>query len=236
MTHADYEGYVNWKNWSGDGFARYDANDAAYFSGELRDIRLSGCKVLELGFGNGRFLGFARDSGADVAGTELIPEARALAQSAGIKVYSADLSDAVDLAPRQFDLVVAFDVLEHLTFDEIKKLFDQLALLLRAGSVVIARFPNGASPLGCVSQYGDHTHRSVLSASLLMQLLAGKPWRLESAGNPYRANTGGNPFRRLSLMCRHLLRDGIEAIFNRIYGLKVTLDPNVTVRITRLPD
>jgi 2-polyprenyl-3-methyl-5-hydroxy-6-metoxy-1,4-benzoquinol methylase len=235
MSTDAYEDYAKWKNWAGDGFMSYDANDAAYFFGELRGLDLKGRHVLELGFGNGKFLAFARDRGATIAGTELLGNAVRAAEAAGLRVYRPDLSDAVTEAPRRYDLVVGFDVLEHLTYDEIHALFAQLDRLLRPGGLVLARFPNGASPLGCVSQNGDHTHRSVLSAMLLMQLLLGKPWRLVSAGNPYRVNIGRDPIQRIALGIRHALRNGIEASLNGIYGLKVTLDPNVCVRIEHCP-
>lgn len=232
MTVSGYERYAAWKSWSSAGFARYDAADAAYYTGELRGAPLAGANVLELGFGNGGFLGFASDKGAKVAGTELIPEAVRLAEGAGVRVYRPDLSDAVEECPGTFDVVVAFDVLEHLTRDEIRRLFDRLEILLRPGGVILARFPNGASPLGCISQNADLTHKEPLSAPLVMQLLLGKPWRLLSAGNPYRVNVG-SPARRLGLAIRHALRDMIEAGFNRLYGVRVTLDPNVIMRIER---
>jgi 2-polyprenyl-3-methyl-5-hydroxy-6-metoxy-1,4-benzoquinol methylase len=235
MSIGAYDRYADWKNWISSEFMRYDAHDAAYFSGELRGLDLEGLLVLELGFGNGKFLAFARDKGAIVAGTELLPEAIRQASAAGLRVYRPDLTDAVLESPGCYDLVIAFDVLEHLTHEEIQALFAQLARLLRPAGLVIARFPNCASPLGCVSQNGDLTHRSSLSASLLMQLLLGRPWRLTFAGNPFRVNIGGNPFRRLALVVRHALRDGIQRALNIIYGINVTLDPNVTVRIEHIP-
>ncbi len=235
MIEGAYNDYADWKKWSVGDFMRYSAYDAAYFSGELRGLELKGRRIIELGFGNGKFLAYARDRGAVVAGTELLADVARQAMAAGVQVFQSDLSDAVAQSPGEFDLVVAFDVLEHLTYDEIRMLFAQLARLLKPGGRVLARYPNGCSPLGCVSQNGDHTHRSTLSAPLLMQLLLGRPWRMMFAGNPYRVNVGGNPIRRIALGTRHVLRDIVQAGFNSIYGTKVTLDPNVVVLIEHRP-
>jgi 2-polyprenyl-3-methyl-5-hydroxy-6-metoxy-1,4-benzoquinol methylase len=236
MNAVDYKEYSGWKKWSVESFASYDPADAAYFTGETKGISLNEKQILELGFGNGKFLGYARAQGARVSGTELIAEAVHVARVSGVRVYHPDLSDAIAEACGKVDLVAAFDVLEHLTLIEICDLFDKLALLVPPGGFVLARFPNGGSPLGCISQNGDHTHRSVLSVQLLMQLLIGKPWRLQRSGNPFRSSSSKNPLRRITLGLRHVLRDIIEFAFNRVYGVSVTLDPNVVVLIVRLPD
>lgn len=234
IDDGEYDGYCTWKDWSEESFACYSSRDAEYFLGELSGLSLSGGKVLELGFGNGNFLGFARDSGADVSGTELNTEAVRRAQAVGLHVWNNDLSDTVNEAAGQFDLIVAFDVLEHLTRDEVVLMFERLEILLRPGGVVVARFPNAQSPLGCVTQNGDLTHRSALSAPVLMQLLRGRPWRLVKAGNPYRVNTFKNPLRRFAQALRYRLRDAVEMGLNRLYGLEIWLDPNVSVRLERI--
>ena len=234
MTAESYQGYAEWKQWGSESFAICDPEAAAYFAGEMRGRDLRGKLVLELGFGNGRFLAFARAQGATVYGTELIPEAVELAKEQGVRIFAPDLSDAVAEYAGAFDIVVAFDLFEHLYPEDIQRTFAQLAILLREGGVVIARFPNGGSPFGGVSQYGDHTHRTFLSASLLMQLLIGQPWRLKFAGNPYRSTMGSSLKRRIGLVVRHKLRDLIEFSVNRIWGMSSTMDPNVVVVIEKV--
>lgn len=80
-----------------------------------------------------------------------------------------DLSDALAENAGKLDLVVAFDVMEHMTREQLLVLFDTLAALLKSGGHVLARFPNAQSPLGCVTQNGDWTHRSALSAQVPMR-------------------------------------------------------------------
>ncbi|SEF14615.1 2-polyprenyl-3-methyl-5-hydroxy-6-metoxy-1,4-benzoquinol methylase [Rhizobiales bacterium GAS191] len=234
MHAADYGHYSKWKRWDPRGFLVCTPHEASYFAGELRNVLVEGARVLEIGFGNGNFLRFASDRGATVSGTELLDEAVASARRCGIRVYRPDLSDAAAESAGQFDLIAAFDVLEHMTFDEIIEVFESLSRLLKVGGHVIARFPNGQSPLGRVPQYGDHTHRSVLSSPLLMQLLLGKPWMLERADNPFVVVQDQGLVKGIGLRLRVAGRGLVERAVNRLYGLDVTLDPNVTVLLRRI--
>ncbi len=231
MTADNYARYSQWKRWDQTKFMACDPFQRLYYEGELKGLDIAGLKIIELGFGNGSFLRFAKDKGADVSGTELLPEAKAGAIEHGIHVYEADLSDALFEDAGNFDLIVALDVMEHLSFDQLLTLFDILAALLKPGGHVLARFPNGQSPLGCVSQNGDHTHRSVLSAHLLMQMLTGKPWVMVRAGNPFMVLQADTFPKRMGLRLRHAARRCVEWTVNRLYGLDVTLDPNVTVML-----
>ena len=158
--------------------------------------------------------------------------ARARAER-GARVYLPDLSDAAAENAGNFDLVVAFDVMEHMTGEQLLVLFDTLAALLKSGGHVLARFPNAQSPLGCVTQNGDWTHRSALSAQVLMQILTGKPWALVRAGDPFMVRDADSLAKRIGLRSRYSARRAIEWMVNRLYGLSITLDPNVVVLLRR---
>lgn len=231
-TTGKYEYYAAWKGWDAAEFLTCSHYRRLYFKGELKGIDIAGKRVLELGFGNGSFLRFAKDAGAEVAGTELLADAARAAQQHGIKVYQPDLSNVAADSAGQFDLVAAFDVLEHIAWNDLELLFEKLAALIKPDGYFIARFPNGQSPLGCVFQYGDHTHRAVLSPALLMQLLHGKPWQLVRADNPFVVTDGG-ALRRVGLVLRSGARALLQVAINRLFGLDVTLDPNVTVVLRR---
>lgn len=230
-----YSTYRIWKGWSADRFMSYTVAESEYFDGEFAGIRLSGARVLDIGFGNGSFLAYAQDCGAIVAGTELAEEAAREARNRGVIVFRPDLADAIASASNDYDLATAFDVFEHLPRPELLALFDRLALLLRPGAILVARFPNGQSPLGRAFQYGDATHVTVLSARMLEQVLAGRPWAVVRAGNPHAVlGRDRSPLRRLASRARIACRSGIESAVNRLYGLTITLDPNVVVRIKRV--
>ena len=120
-----------------------------------------------------------------------------------------------------------------MTREQLLVLFDTLAAPLKSGGHVLARFPNAQSPLGCVTQNGDWTHRSALSAEVLMQILTGKPWTLVRAGNPFMVLDADSFAKRVALRSRYAARRGIEWTVNRLYGLDITLDPNVVILLRR---
>jgi len=230
---SDYAGYSEWKRWDPSQFMVCGPYEQRYYKGELGGLELAGRKIVELGFGNGGFLRYAMERGANVGGTELLAEACARATERGARVYMPDLSDALAESAGNFDLIVAFDVMEHMTREQLLVLFDTLAALLKSGGHVLARFPNAQSPLGCVTQNGDWTHRSALSAQVLMQILTGKPWALVRAGDPFMVLDADSLAKRIGLRLRYAARRGIEWTVNRLYGLAITLDPNVVVLLKR---
>ena len=94
MTVDDYAGYSEWKRWDPLQFMVCGEYERRYYEGELKGLNLAGRKIVELGFGNGGFLRYAMDEGARVGGTELLTEARVVAEQRGVHVTSAT-SDAV---------------------------------------------------------------------------------------------------------------------------------------------
>jgi hypothetical protein len=182
-----YEGYAEQKGWSATDFGRCTPGEAGYYAAELKrfGVQCSGRRFLEMGFGNGSFMRFARDSGAEIVGVEIQESLLQLARRNGYTVY-ADLDSAMEAQPSgSFDLLIAFDVLEHLALDEAIATLKKLSQLARPASArLIARFPNGDSPFGLPLQNGDFTHRTALGAGIIRQLLECSGWRLNYLGEP----------------------------------------------------
>ncbi len=151
--------YVDWKKWDEAAFGALTKSERSYFSAELKRARTTfpkGTNVLEVGFGNGNFLAFAREQEWNVSGTEVNKELVAAASKAGFNVaHAADLSGFAD---DSFELVVAFDVLEHIPQSAIVDFMLDVKRVLKPGGRFIARCPNGDSPFGLVNQNGDVTH------------------------------------------------------------------------------
>jgi len=80
----------------------------------------------------------------------------------GHEVY-LEHSSQFSLTKTFFDVIVVFDVLEHLTLEEILIFLDRAKQLLVTGGVIIARVPNCASPYGLAYQNGDFTHLTQFS-------------------------------------------------------------------------
>ena len=229
MSDSDtalYRGYADWKDWQGD-FVASD-RDARYFALEFRDIDIANKRVLEIGFGNGRFLAWAKAQGANVSGTEINEPMLARAREKGFDAHPADLA-ALIASGLRFDVVAAFDVFEHWEKQTLIDNLKHIAFLLNEGGFVVARFPNGQSPFGRVYQYGDITHQSVLSASSVRQLAQMTGFDVVRVGNASRVPARRDPFTVMKFRWRQLQRARIEKALGKLYSFgRLALDPNLT--------
>lgn len=168
--HNQNTEYLNWKQWSIENFAQSSAYDKQYFDAELKDLPIElvpfSPQILEIGFGNGKFLQYCADRNWDVTGVEINPLLVKLAQEKG---FTAVLSEnLLELADEQFDLVVAFDVLEHIPQDEIIFFLKQVKRVLKKEGACLFRFPNGDSPFGLANQNGDITHITAIGSEKII--------------------------------------------------------------------
>lgn len=194
MKAEDYVGYEKWKSWEPDEFFTATENMKWILEDHFRGIPLDGRALLELGFGNGSVLSWARSKGARLFGTELNDVLRERARSHDITLLPADISTVATEYEAFFDVVAAFDVLEHLEFPAIVQMLRDIERILKPGGFAIFRFPNGRSPFGRIDQYGDYTHRTVLSSKILNQVINGTTLSFVREGpGPFRSR--GNPIR-----------------------------------------
>lgn len=224
----DYAGYTEWKSWDAAGFMAPAAAERAYYAAELRGHAIAGQPILELGFGNGGFLAWARDEGALPHGTELQPALADRGAAAGISLVDPDLSRLLPAHTARFALVAAFDVFEHIDIADLPALLATIADLLADGGLLVARYPNGQSPFGRAHQHGDLTHRATLSAGIMRQLAAGLPFDEVHLGNP--AHPPG-----LVEKLRTLAQRAHEIALQRLYGHNTPLAPNSAAILRRRP-
>ena len=225
-----YTGYHDWKGWGA--LFTYDAEAAGYFSGELRDVVLSGARVLEIGFGSGSLLAWAKDQGARVYGAEIAGASIKAAEQFGVTLLPADLSQAASDYCDHFDTVIAFDVFEHLSFAEIDAALTALGTMLRPGGRLVLRFPNGQSPFGLQPQMGDPTHKVALSRSVMELLIAGHSFKIVRYGPSY-VHGGHGMGKRLARSVRAILRGLISQTLNFIYATNIPYDPVVVIVLER---
>jgi len=172
MTTGD-EHYLQWKGWPSNAFGGYSREEALYFSAELRRAGIrttAGLRVAELGFGNGAFAGWIRDIGGHWMGLEAIPALIDRARAAGFEAKRSDVGFEELHGPAALDLVVAFDVLEHLELPHIRAVLAGAKTALKPSGLVIARVPSGDSPFSGAIFHGDLTHRTLLGSSAIRQL------------------------------------------------------------------
>lgn len=165
--------YVGWKEWDGADFGRFLAEDAIYYGQELRDSGISsvrGLRIGELGYGNGTFAGWAKAEGAQWVGREAIPELHERARQAGFETIHPDVEFLVACGSGKLDLIVAFDVIEHLEVDAIRSFMGESSSALKAGGMMILRMPSGDSPFSGPIYRGDLTHRTLLGSGAVRQL------------------------------------------------------------------
>lgn len=223
-----YSTYTELKGWG----AEASNIDPVTFAYVLRAARMCGkLRILEIGFGDGSFMDWARGAGHEVTGLEILPECVAAARARG---HDACLASDGLFAKVGFDVIVALDVLEHLDQPGFNDLTELAHRCLRPDGLIVARFPNGDSPFFGRYQYGDFTHRKPLSSRSLMQIMGPLGFELVHAFNP--RPTPVKLRAKLKRRLGYLVRDLIEIVLGFAYfGCRTPMDPNIVVIIKAKP-
>lgn len=227
------EDYLAWKDWRADRFATFSERDRRYYAWHLARAlgpahrSAAALQVLEIGFGNGGFLGWARGQGHQASGVEVSSALVARARAAG---YTAFASPDELQAEARFDLIVAFDVLEHVPLAEVTAFLSGLAARLAPEGRILLRFPNTESPFGQWYQNGDITHVTALGLSRMRQLAPRSGLRLLHWGErlPWYLEPG---LARIPAGIYRSLRRLFERFLRKMYRLDRSLDlsPNQLV-------
>jgi SAM-dependent methyltransferase len=210
--------YLKWKSWGGQEFGALSKIDASYFSAEIKRTKASIAKnanVLEIGFGNGSFLAYARKRGWTVCGTEVNADLVEVAKQRGFDAkHTEDLSIFSDST---FDLIVAFDVLEHIPQDLLLRFLEEIKRILKDKGFFIARFPNGDSPFGLRNQNGDITHVTTIGSGKVRYFAAEANMKLVFVGGTAQTIVGAGALyfihRTVALPVRKLTNAFVNAIF-----------------------
>lgn len=216
MKKISYINYSTWKEWDTKEFGEYSRKEHFYFKKILKkfasSIDLNQANVLEIGFGNGAIAGWLRANHPDATwtGTELLAEQVKKARDAG---YDAHLR--IPQSNVRFNIVVIFDVLEHLTDSEISEIFSEIEALLPPDAIIITRTPNGAGPFGLPNQIGDKTHITPISLSRLSSYLMS--WRISEYGD-MRPIWEGRPFSAIRNLIQYLMKSVLAALSRFIFA------------------
>jgi len=165
-----YSGYASTHAGVADGrsTALVFRRDIAPLLPDRRDIRL-----LDIGCGQGHLVQAVRQAGyLDVHGVDISSEQVAQAHAGGLhaEVQQGDFRDVLGRAAGTLDVVLATDVLEHLTRNEVVATMDLIRMSLKPTGMFVARVPNAGSPFGGQIRYGDLTHESWFTVRSLRQL------------------------------------------------------------------
>ncbi|MGD1923109.1 MAG: class I SAM-dependent methyltransferase [Paracoccaceae bacterium] len=178
--------YRDWKSWDRESFAELTLEARCYYGAELAAAGVAGrnLSVLEIGFGNGGIAAFCREMGWTYKGTEIDTEQVDSARDAGFGVSLAGDDLAAMFQDRSFDLIAAFDVMEHLTLDENTEFLRNARSLLKPSGKLVARFPSGDSPFSFGMQNGDMTHRCHIGSGIVRQLCIASGMQSEQIRGP----------------------------------------------------
>ena len=199
-----------------------------YFDQELKKINnLDKKKIIEIGYGKGFFLEWAKNKKLDIIGYEINEEFHKIAKL-NHKVILGDGRNISREISDKFDLIILFDVVEHIDKEKLLSFFENLYELLNEKGEVLLRFPNGSSAAGLEYFNSDLTHFSFLNRRSLKMIAELNKFELIYYGNMERVSKfrslKGKIFGRLV----YLIRDFIEYIYGNLYfGQKIPLDPNV---------
>jgi 2-polyprenyl-3-methyl-5-hydroxy-6-metoxy-1,4-benzoquinol methylase len=162
--------YINWKNWREDSFGLVKPGAYFYFDQIFQPRLELKRKILEVGFGNGELMGYFRAYGHDIFGVESNELLVRRANNSGYVAYAGELGQISELGKYKFDLIVAFDVAEHMNFEQLNNFFSWVSNHLNEGGNLYLRFPEGASPFGLANQNGDFTHVTNLTMAKIIAL------------------------------------------------------------------
>lgn len=131
-------------------------------------------RIFDIGCGHGALIYFAKKMGyLNIEGVDGSGEQIKLAHTLGIlSVRKGDLLDELSvIEANALDVVVAFDVIEHFTKDELVDLVDAVQRVLKPNGRWIIHAPNARSPFVGAIRYGDFTHEQAFTEASLTQLL-----------------------------------------------------------------
>ncbi len=139
-------------------------------------------KALEIGCGSGGYLQRLLCEGWQVEGIEFADEPARRCRQLGFRVHTTGIEDA-DLAPREYDLVVAWMVVEHL--HDPGAVLQQMNNLLKPGGTLMISVPNiDCWELRAFGKYNfilnEPTHLQHFSVASIRRLLVSSGFEIES--------------------------------------------------------
>ena len=138
----------------------------------------AGARILEVGCGTGHNLAMLGQFGA-VDALELDEEARAMAETRlGKPVHNAPLPELAGVDARAYDLIGAFDVIEHI--DDDAAALASIAARLKPGGKLVVSVPAHQWMWSAHDVVNHHKRR--YSKSALRGLIERSPLRLEGIG------------------------------------------------------
>jgi SAM-dependent methyltransferase len=153
-----------------------DGSIRPYFQKMIRNHLPSDrdARIFDFGCGGGELLRCCGEAGyRTLRGVDLSAQQVARAHAKGltdIVTHGDALAFLTDAPANSYDVVLAFDILEHLNKPEVLQFFAQVQRILSPRGRLVLHVPNGDSPFFGSIRYGDFTHELTFTASALQQI------------------------------------------------------------------
>jgi len=213
-TATDYDYGVHYRVWHDETDA-HAAAMAAWNAEILEQFVPSDrtARCLDIGCGMGfALLGLQRLGFQNVSGVDIDHSQVEAAVRRGLPVEQVvDTPAYLRQRPSEYDLVLMFDVLEHIAVAEQISMLRTVYASLRPGGRIVVQVPNANSPLAARWRYGDFTHTSSFTEHSLAFVLANAGF--ERVATPMQKDPGFPRFPRR--FWRPDLWSGFAANFRR---------------------
>lgn len=161
--------YNNVNRFDESAFKQYARTYAQIYSRFLPQNRSA--KILDVGCGPGYFVYALKTMGyTNVEGIDTSEQQVAIAKGYGLNVTQFDLFEFLLDKNQQYDVIIATDILEHLTKNEIVELLDIANKTLRPEGIFICAVPNANSPFATRLRYIDLTHELSFTEESLREI------------------------------------------------------------------
>lgn len=128
--------------------------------------------ILDAACGNGNLLCFLRERCYDnLTGVDISHEQVYISKQVIDNVIEMDALEFLKESESKYNLIIALDLIEHLTKDEILKFLELCFEKLEPLGRIILQTPNAVSPFVAGVFYGDFTHETLLAPECLDGIL-----------------------------------------------------------------
>ena len=130
-------------------------------------------KIIDIGCGSGSVTWWLQSVGFDNAiGIDISAEQVGIANKLGVNnIFQANIKTFLADKLEFYDVVIARDVIEHFSKDDLVDVLSLCHGSLKRNGLVILQAPNAESPFFGRIRYGDFTHQIAFTTSSLSQLL-----------------------------------------------------------------
>jgi hypothetical protein len=128
-----------------------------------------------------------------------------------------------------YDLIVGFDVLEHLDRRDLIDFLSSLRAVCSSSTILLFRFPNGDNPFSAPLQNGDVTHLTAIGGSMIRQIARSAGFEVVRLSVPSRSSGASSLQRRLVLRLGLACRSFVGVIIRHVFmgGTKVHFSSNL---------